>query len=170
MGWVGDQIAAFSGDDFPAAMLALVKLLLVVVAGWALLVGTLASSSSLRRVAVALTPRVLRGVVFAGVAGALTVPAAQADDRGVDGLRLPDRPLVAETPAPAHEETQVRVVVRPGDTLWAIARFRLGPGAGTTSVAREVDRWYRLNDDVIGDDPDLIHPGQRLTAPTKERP
>jgi nucleoid-associated protein YgaU len=62
------------------------------------------------------------------------------------------------------------VVVRPGDTLWAIARSRLGPGADDARVAHDVDRWHRLNHDVIGDDPDLIHPGQRLTAPTKDRP
>lgn len=170
MGWFGDQIAAFSSDDFPAAMLALVRLLFVVVAGWALLVGALASSPALRRVAVALTPRVLRGVVFAGVAGAMTVPAVQADDRGVDGLRLPDRPLVAAAATPVQVDTPERVVVRPGDTLWAIARSHLGRGAGIHSVAHEVDRWNRLNHDVIGDDPDLIHPGQRLTAPAKEHP
>lgn len=171
MGWFGDQAAAFGGDDFPAAVLALVKLLLVGVAAWALLVGALSSSPVLRRVAVALTPRVLRGLVFAGVAGAMAVPAAQADDRGVDGLTFPDRPLVDAAPHAAKEHTQPRqVIVRPGDTLWAMARSRLGRGAGNGAVAREVDRWYRLNHDVIGDDPDLIHPGQRLTAPTKERP
>ena len=92
MGSIGDQIAALRGDDFPAAVLALISLVTVLVGTWALLVAALASIPALRGLAVAFTPRILRGVLFAGVAGALGVPAAQADDRGVDGLRLPDRP------------------------------------------------------------------------------
>lgn len=168
MGSIGDQIAALRGDDFPAAVLALITLVTVVVGVWALLVASLASIPALRGLAVAITPRILRGVLFAGVAGALTVPAAQGDDRGVDGLRLPDRPLVAGTVEPAVKQSTV--VVQSGDTLWAIARARLGPNAGVAATAREVDRWHDANRDVIGDDPDLIHPGQRLVPPSKDRP
>ena len=51
------------------------------------------------------------------------MPAAQAEDRGVDGLRLPDRPLVAGIEPVAKQPT---VVVQSGDSLWAIARARLG--------------------------------------------
>ena len=168
MGSIGDQIAALRGDDFPAAVLALITRVTVVVGVWALLVASLASIPALRGLAVAITPRILRGVLFAGVAGALTVPAAQGDDRGVDGLRLPDRPLVAGTVEPAVKQSTV--VVQSGDTLWAIARARLGPNAGVAATAREVDRWHDANRDVIGDDPDLIHPGQRLVPPSKDRP
>lgn len=168
MGSIGDQIAALRGDDFPAAVLALITLVTVVVGVWALLVASLASIPALRGLAVAITPRILRGVLFAGVAGALTVPAAQGDDRGVDGLRLPDRPLVAGTVEPAVKQSTV--VVQSGDTLWAIARARLGPNAGVAATAREVDRWHDANRDVIGDDPDLIHPGRRLIPPSKDRP
>lgn len=168
MGSIGDQIAALRGDDFPAAVLALITLVTVVVGVWALLVASLASIPALRGLAVAITPRILRGVLFAGVAGALTVPAARGDDRGVDGLRLPDRPLVAGTVEPAVKQSTV--VVQSGDTLWAIARARLGPNAGVAATAREVDRWHDANRDVIGDDPDLIHPGQRLVPPSKDRP
>ncbi len=167
MGWIGDQIAALRGDDFPAAVLALVWLVTLVVGAWALLVASLASSPALRGLAVALTPRILRGLVFAGVAGALSVPAAQAEDHGVDGLRLPDRPLVTGAAAPVTE--QPSVVVRRGDTLWGIARVRLGSGADLEATAREVDRWYAVNRDVVGADPDLIHPGQRLEPPSKDR-
>jgi nucleoid-associated protein YgaU len=117
---------------------------------------------------VALTPRILRGLVFAGVAGALSVPAAQAEDHGVDGLRLPDRPLVNIAVAPVTEK-QPPVVVRRGDTLWAIARGRLDAGTDLAATAHEVDRWYIANREVIGADPDLIHPGQRLVPPLKER-
>ncbi len=167
MGWIGDQFAALHGDDFTAAVLALVWLVTVAVGVWAVLVATLASTPALRGIAVALTPRLLRGLVFAGIAGALSVPAAQAEDHGVDGLRLPDRPLVTGAAAPVTE--QPPVVVRRGDTLWAIARARLGSGSDLAATAREVDRWYAANRDVIGADPDLIHPGQRLVPPSKDR-
>lgn len=168
MGSIGDQIAALRGDEFPAALLALITLITVVVGVWALLVASLASIPGLRGVAVAITPRILRGVLFAGVAGALTVPAARADDQGVEGLRLPDRPLVAGRVEPA--EMQSTVLVRSGDTLWAIARARLGPNADVATTAHKVDRWHDANREVIGDDPDLIHPGQRLVPPSKDRP
>ena len=166
MGWLGDQIAALSGDDFPAAVLAVVSLLTVGVASWALLILYLAWSPALRGLALALTPRILHGVVLAGVAGALNVPAAHADDRGVDGLRLPgpaDGRRHGETPDESTGRRAARrhlVVDRAG---------RLGPDADVAGTARACDRWYHANLDVIGDDPDLIHPGQRLTAPSKDR-
>jgi nucleoid-associated protein YgaU len=161
MGWIGRQLTLLHGHDFPAAMLAFLLLITVVAAMWAALVGALASAPALRGVAVALTPPLLRGVLFAGFAGALTVPA-HADDRGLDGLRLPDRPLV--TPTPAAPEPGP-VVVRRGDTLWAIAAGALGPGPGNAATARACARWHSTNRDVIGPDADLIHPGQRLTPP-----
>jgi nucleoid-associated protein YgaU len=166
MGWIADQIAAVRGDEFPAAVLALVSLLTVVAVAWASLVAVLASTPVLRGLAVTLTPRVLRGVLLAGVAGSLAVPGTHADDRGVDGLRLPDRPMVAAAPRPMTDRS---VVVRPGDTLWAIARAHLGSRAHPASTARACQRWYEANRDVIGHDPDLIHPGQRLAAPSKDR-
>ena len=168
MGLVGDQIAALRGDDFPAAVLALISLITVVIGAWALLVAALSSIPALRDLAVAFTPRILRGVLFAGVAGALTVPAAQAEDRGVDGLRLPDRPLVAGSVEPAAGQSTA--VVQDGDTLWAIVRDRLGPDADVATTAYEVDRWHDANREVIGPDPDLIHPGQRLAPPSEDRP
>lgn len=168
MGSIGDQIAALSGDDFPAAVLALVFLVTVVIGTWALLVAALASVPALRGLAIAITPRILRGVLFAGVAGALAVPAAQAEDRGVDGLRLPDRPLVAGSVEPAAK--QPTVVVQREDTLWAIVRDRFGSDADVAITAHEVDRWHDANREVIGPDPDLIHPGQRLAPPSEDRP
>lgn len=166
MRWFGDQIAALSGDDFPAAVLALVSLLTVGVGAWALLVCALASTRALRGLALALTPRILHGVVLAGVAGTLNATTSHADDHGVDGLRLPDRPTVVSTARPVTEHV---VVVRPGDSLWAIARAHLGSHADVAGTARACDRWYQANRDVIGDDPDLIKPGQRLAAPSEDR-
>lgn len=63
----------------------------------------------------------------------------------------------------AHEV--VEVVVHRGDTLWAIAARSLGDAATDQDVAEAWPRWYAANRDVIGDDPDLILPGQRLLAP-----
>ncbi len=58
------------------------------------------------------------------------------------------------------------VVVHRGDTLWDIVGRALGPDATDLEVAREWPRWYAANRDVIGDDPDLILPGQVLSRPT----
>jgi len=105
------------------------------------------------------------------LASALTAPAhADPDGPGSDplsGLPLPER---AEGPAhPQHHPRQHRVVVRPGDTLWALAERDLPASATDRQVT---DRWhavYRRNRGVIGPDPDLILPGQVLKL-TKEQP
>ena len=54
------------------------------------------------------------------------------------------------------------VVVRRGDSLWSITGRYLGPSATADEIAREWPRWHEANRDVIGDDPDLIRPGQVL--------
>lgn len=169
MEWLAHQFAALRGDDFPAAVVALISLVLVTVSAWALLVGVLATMPALRGAAIALTPRVLRGLLVAGVAGALAVPSAHADERSVDGLRLPDRPLVVGASSTTATTGEARpVVVRPGDTLWAIARTGAGAHADSATIARDCRRWHATNRGVIGDDPDLIQPGQRLTPPSED--
>ncbi len=61
------------------------------------------------------------------------------------------------------------VVVRPGSCLWHLAAAQLeaeGAGVPTAAqVARAWPRWWATNRDVIGDDPDLLHPGMRLSPP-----
>ena len=57
------------------------------------------------------------------------------------------------------------VVVRRGDTLWSIAARYLGPAATADEIAREWPRWHEANRHAIGDDPDLIQPGQVLHPP-----
>ena len=69
------------------------------------------------------------------------------------------------TPPPAPS-----VRVRPGDSLWLIAAHRLGRGADAADIAASWPRWYAANRAVIGDNPDLIRPGQLLTAPSTPRP
>lgn len=65
-----------------------------------------------------------------------------------------------------HDENeQETYVVKRGDTLWDIAEARLPDGASAAEITQEWHRWYEENRDVIGDDPDLILPGQILKAP-----
>lgn len=68
---------------------------------------------------------------------------------------------------PMKSISPTHVVVR-GDSLWRIARSVLADSdlAPTGSSVNEL--WqsiYELNRDLIGDDPNLIHPGQILKLP-----
>lgn len=56
-------------------------------------------------------------------------------------------------------------VVRRGDCLWSVVARALGPAASDADVARAWPRWYAANRSVIGPDPDLLLPGQRLSPP-----
>lgn len=67
----------------------------------------------------------------------------------------------------AAEREPGQVVVLRGDSLWSIAAAHLGPTATDADVAAEWPRWYAANLAIIGEDPNLIHPGQVLTAPTE---
>ena len=132
-------------------------------------------------------PRAWRRLVLTacGVAlvGALGAPA-HADDGArsspVEGLPLPDRAttttyvsqvFAAQTashqnrPATPSRQRPAVVVVRPGDTLWAIARAELPADADGGAVAARVREIHQANRAVIGTDPDLIRPDQRLRMP-----
>ncbi len=118
----------------------------------------------------------------ASTAGSGSGPASEPGDgdRAVvtvlDGLPLPDRTNDRpEDHAEDHAEDHpvdhaVRaraqrpevVVVRAGDSLWRIARAALPDGAPDSVVAAAVARVYADNRHVIGDDPDLILPGEHL--------
>ena len=66
-----------------------------------------------------------------------------------------------------QQPAQVVVVVRPGDTLWDIARRHLPASATSSDVARAWPRWYAANRAVIGPDPALLRPGTRLRSPDR---
>lgn len=70
----------------------------------------------------------------------------------------------ASTPAPAA--APAGYVVQPGDSLWSIAAGQLPPGASAARIATAWPTWWSANRDRLGADPDLIHPGTRLTPPS----
>jgi hypothetical protein len=84
---------------------------------------------------------------------------------------VPTRPLQRPQPSaalvvPGHLRYEAaEVVVHRGDTLWGIVARHLGSHASEAEVARAWPRWYAANRQVIGEDPDLIKPGQILHAP-----
>ena len=64
----------------------------------------------------------------------------------------------------AYAGTEAVVVLR-GDTLWSIAARHLGHAASEADIQVEWHRWLDANRDVIGDNADLILPGQLLSPP-----
>ncbi|MGY1693468.1 LysM peptidoglycan-binding domain-containing protein [Geodermatophilus sp. SYSU D00814] len=86
-------------------------------------------------------------------------------------LAVPDWPAppgpaaVPDRPGPATAE---HVVLR-GECLWSIAeadlRARTGRHPTGAQTLAAVDRWHTANAAVIGDDPDLLLPGQVLRPP-----
>ncbi|WP_158230853.1 LysM domain-containing protein [Frankia sp. CcI49] len=88
---------------------------------------------------------------------------------------VPAAPLGTGTPATApgtpaqnpmsSADGSAEIVVLRGDSLWTIVARHLGPGATSDQIAAEWPRWWSANADVIGPDPDLILPGQRLVPP-----
>lgn len=181
-----DQISALTGPDFPRALLGLASLAQLLIGAWVILVVGLAQAFGSTTVLRAVTPRLLRGALFAGTAGILTVAPAHAD-RGsppprdhaavsitsheLTGLPFPDRPQPERPvwPRPARaQHTDSVVNVRPGDTLWAIARRSLPDRSADAAIATACAAWFAANRAVIGGDPDLIIPGQHLHPPTEE--
>lgn len=70
------------------------------------------------------------------------------------------RQPVVTTATAAHS-----VTVRPGDSLWSIAQRALPQPATDDAIDSAWRAWYVTNLPVIGDDPDLIRPGQVLFPP-----
>ena len=175
----GATTRQLGGENFPDALLALGCVVQLAVSTWVLLVAGLSLVRAPAPLLRAITPGLLRRALFAGTVGALALAPVHADRGGapsrpqhdLTGLQLPDRPLGAVAASrPAAQEGASPVVVRPGDTLWAIAARSLPGHATDVEVARACARWHAANRDVIGDDPDLIFPMQRLSPPLGKDP
>ncbi|GGT00861.1 peptidase [Streptomyces tanashiensis] len=115
------------------------------------------------------------GLARGGAAPDVTTAEPTGGGNAVRTASLPGQRLLPEQTARSASPTTVPTVremytVAPGDSLSKIAREEHVKGGW--------QRLYEANRPVVGDDPDLIHPGQRLTlrisAPKKpvtpERP
>lgn len=85
---------------------------------------------------------------------------------------------IAPAPPPSVPTYQMAVqpgqpntpyIVKPGDCLWRIAREILSGRGDTEPSSVEIAHFwpaiYEANRSLIGDDPNLIHPGQPLQIP-----
>ena len=109
-------------------------------------------------------------------AGDRSVAPSVVTLRLLDGLPLPDRvaggeddrsrgldPDRARGRAPDGARAVDRTVrVAPGDCLWSLAARLLPQGSPTGTVANGWRLLYAANREVVGPDPDLVHPGQVL--------
>jgi nucleoid-associated protein YgaU len=80
-----------------------------------------------------------------------------------------DPGLVAAQPVRAAQsisQAPGEVTVLAGDTLWDIAARELGPAATDVDVALHWPRWYQANKATIGQNPDVLLPGQILKSPS----
>lgn len=167
--------------------------------GWLWLLVTLVVHEALRgRRRGSGVPAVVRRLVLAAcglsLAGGLLAPAHAADGdpvvqpaaRLLVGLPVPDRMTTAQwLGAMTRRASRVHaaaagsdrephpprsILVRPGDSLWAIAERSLPAGADAAAIDRHWRRIYHVNRPLIGPDPDLLRPGQRLRLPDRTSP
>ncbi len=161
-------------SEYDALLLALAAWILLGCAGWALLIGIAAvvettSAGRLPATAWVGCPRSLRRLLLAGLglalvgAGPLQAPATASAEAP---LPVPARP-VGTVQSDDEADPRPGLVVRPGDSLWRIAERHLHSSASADEVAALVHRLHDRNRGVIGPDPDLIRPGQRLAVPPR---
>jgi len=84
------------------------------------------------------------------------------------GSAAPVNPAATGAGDAAPGRATTAVLVRPGDSLWAVARRDL-QAAGAAATARDVAAawplWWAANRQLVGEDPDLLRPGTHLTPP-----
>ncbi|WP_328597289.1 LysM peptidoglycan-binding domain-containing protein [Heliobacterium mobile] len=93
-----------------------------------------------------LTCRVWREVKVRTAAESV-IQSEQLDAQNIAAIERPDTRPVPST-----------VVIKPGDTLWTIAKLQLGDGGRWRDI-------YQLNKDAIGPDPGIIQSGVELVMP-----
>jgi hypothetical protein len=105
--------------------------------------------------------------VVAALAELPPASAVAVDHHGLVGRPVLPRPEARPPAAGAAGRTAATVVVRPGDTLWDIARRHLPGTASSAEIAAAWPRWYAANRAAIGPDPALLRPGTRLRSPDR---
>ena len=186
----GTDALAMSDPLVRAVLLLGVAVALPVIARAALRTAASAGGSLGRRAASvtrALRPGIVRRVTATvlGLGVPLAAALAEAPSATASAAARPQgdllrRPVVPDPGAPGQASAQTAptrpsstraaapaVVVRPGDTLWDIARRHLPPSASSVDVAHAWPRWYAANRAVIGPDPALLRPGTRLRVPDR---
>jgi nucleoid-associated protein YgaU len=164
------------GTGFDALLVRGAVIALTLATGWAALVVVAVAleartAGRVRLAEQARCPRRVRVWLLTAFLVAVGVTPAHASDTGsgdtggrtaaaLDGLPLPDRVTGGSASV---------VVVRPGDSLWRIAR-RLHPHADDDALAPVVAALYATNAAVVGGDPDLLQPGQRLLVDRPDTP
>ncbi len=84
------------------------------------------------------------------------------DDAPTEYAVIPGSESHAPDEINAPEKAEQSYTIKDGDNRSDLAQEQLG----------DANRWkeiYELNKDVIGDNPDMIHPGQKLTLPEEHR-
>ena len=124
--------------------------------------------------------------VVADQSAGLPPPHADSGRSALAGLQVPDRspdpltkPQARVASRAGHTAAQPggrdltgrplmtgsRVVIHRGDTLWSIAARSLPSGPNDVEIQQRWHDIWKQNRLVIGDDPDLIHPGTVLRLP-----
>jgi len=180
--WLLETTAALrhpEKSEYDALLLALAAWVLLGCAAWAVLIGLAAvvettSAGRLPATAWVGCPRTLRRLLLTGLGVALASAGplqSSASASAEAPLPVPARPVGTVQPGshPADNQAGPRpgLVVRPGDSLWRIAEQRLRSSASANEVAALALRLHHRNRGVIGPDPDLIRPGQRLALPPR---
>jgi hypothetical protein len=104
--------------------------------------------------------------------GASDPPEPGAAATVLVGLPVPDRATTTTQwlgllTHPRERTAPAVVVVAAGDSLWGLAARSLPTTADDAEIERRWREIYRANREVVGADPDLIRPGQRLVLPDR---
>ena len=163
-----------AGSGYDDRLLALAAWVLLGCAAWAVVIGVAAvvettSSGRVRAAAWVGCPQSLRRLLLTGLGVALVGAGPvqpQATASALPPLPVPERPVGAFQ-ADVRADIRPGLVVHRGDTLWQLSADRLRASATPGEVAALVHELHHLNRGVIGPDPDLIRPGQRLAVPPR---
>ncbi|WP_216652126.1 LysM domain-containing protein [Nocardioides sp. zg-1308] len=137
---------------------------------WAVTTATVVGllTGRLREDAAGATRRLVLAACGVAVVAGTATPAVADGPELLVGLALPERAVEPAPPTPSIRPSRrpgpAVHVVRSGDSLWSIARAH--PDGGSVEA-----RWraiWRANRGVVGDDPDLILPGQVLRLPDQQ--